>query len=143
MKKLILFFTFLVALQTNAQNVTLQENLWETEGTVNTSLRSGNTLKIGSDFNYVGPKIGGLVASNTLIYTCGYFTNIGGQNRNNLEALDPIMVNSTVWNSNPNSAVYNHTVNGFLLFEGGVYTTISSQNRGSGKSFNLPESLNG
>ena len=62
------------------------------------------------------------------------FSNIGGQNRNNIAALDASTGNATSWNPNANNgpywaAVYALAVSGSTIYVGGFFYNIGGQSR--------------
>ncbi|HYA41426.1 MAG TPA: hypothetical protein VEF34_09000 [Syntrophobacteraceae bacterium] len=78
--------------------------------------------------------VGTLAVSGKTLYVGGTFSRIGGQNRNNLAALDASTGKATSWN--PNAAggqyatgVYALAVGGSTVYAGGAFTAIGGQNR--------------
>lgn len=63
-----------------------------------------------------------------IIYVSGNFTNIGGQSRSNLAAID-INGTATAWNPNANSSAYAYVKSGDLLYLGGFFGSIGGQTR--------------
>ena len=68
------------------------------------------------------------------VYAGGYFTDIGGQSRNNIAALDGSTGTATSWNPNANSTVDALAVSvsprgAVTVYAGGYFTSIGSQAR--------------
>jgi hypothetical protein len=70
-----------------------------------------------------------LVASGSAVYAGGGFTNIGGQARNHIAALDATTGAATAWNPNANDFVYALAVSGSTIYAGGDFTSIGGQAR--------------
>ena len=70
-------------------------------------------------------------ASGSTVYAGGGFTNIGGQARNYIAALDSGVNtnNATAWNPNASSQVWALVLTGTTLYAGGLFTTIGGQTR--------------
>ena len=79
-------------------------------------------------------RVEALVVSGTTVYVGGYFTEIGGQPRNHIAALDAITGTATDWNPNINSSsvdcsVYALAVSGTTIYAGGRFSNIGGQMR--------------
>jgi hypothetical protein len=72
---------------------------------------------------------------NGTLYIGGGFTNVSGQLRNRLAALDTATGLATDWNPNSTSFIYSLASNGSELFVGGNFTTIGGQARNRFASF--------
>jgi len=136
-------------------DTTPRDNFYVTNGSVKSTALSadGETLYIGGDFTYVGPKTGGgaivdttsALKDNSPIvsgvvyasvqdnndgwYIGGDFTKVGSYNRANLAH---ILYDGTVdanWNPGTNDKVFSLEINDTTLFVGGAFTSIGGQNR--------------
>ena len=67
--------------------------------------------------------------SGATLYAGGDFTNIGGQVRNYIAALDTLTGQATAWNPNAQSSIYALAVYGPAVFTGGNFTSIGGQTR--------------
>ncbi|TMQ71523.1 MAG: pyrroloquinoline quinone biosynthesis protein, partial [Candidatus Eisenbacteria bacterium] len=68
------------------------------------------------------------------LYVGGYFTIIGGQQRNSLAALDKTTANATAWDPNPNfslggAVVHALAISGSTVFVGGEMDMMNGVNR--------------
>jgi len=63
------------------------------------------------------------------VYAGGYFTSIGGQNRNRIAALDAGTGAATAWDANANNNVYALAVYAGRVYAGGAFTFIGGQTR--------------
>jgi hypothetical protein len=105
-------------------------DLWVTDGMVDSTLVSGNTLYIGGAFRYVGPPTGSFAAldasgapdltfppvegsvhaiapdGNGGWYLGGFFTHVGGHPCNNLVHIKADHSLDLTWNPNPNNTVF-------------------------------------
>jgi len=70
-----------------------------------------------------------LAVSGSTVYVGGEFTNIGGQTRNNIAALDASTGNATTWDPNANFKVVALAVSGSTVYAGGYFTYIGGQTR--------------
>lgn len=71
-----------------------------------------------------------LALSGTTLYVGGGFTNIGGQARAYIAALDAVTANSgnaTNWNPSPDGDVYAIAVSGTTIFAGGYFSSIGGK----------------
>jgi hypothetical protein len=155
---LLVFFTQVVAL---AQPFTpaVDDNLWETNGTVNTVVRTGNTIYLGGLFDYVGPSTGCGVSLSTQMehlgmmdapaykidgdvnasvpdgaggwYVAGKFKHVGGISRINLVHILPDNTVDPVWNpvALETERVNTITLSGNTVYIGGFFTMINGQVR--------------
>jgi outer membrane protein assembly factor BamB len=67
----------------------------------------------------------------------GSFTNIGGQARNYIAALDATTGNATAWNPNASYSVLGLALSGTKMFAGGGFHTIGGQTRPNLASLDL------
>jgi putative cell wall-binding protein len=81
-------------------------------------------------------RVDGLYLADDVIYAFagsgfgpGGFTNIGGQPRNRLAALDLTTGLATSWNPTPNNAVQSVVREGDIVYAGGFFTSIGGQSR--------------
>src|SRR5439155_24217627 len=65
----------------------------------------------------------------TTVYAGGIFTNIGGQARNYIAALEGTTGTATAWNPSASSTVVALVVSGTTVYAGGVFTSIGGQSR--------------
>lgn len=65
------------------------------------------------------------------IYVGGVFTNIGGQPRSYLAALNANTATPTAWNPNPDNEVYTICISGSTIYVGGRFTHVGGQLRRS------------
>jgi hypothetical protein len=79
----------------------------------------------------------GLIVGNTL-YLGGRFTQMGGQSRNRLAAVDLTTGALQAWNPDANNSIEAMTVSGNVLYVGGTFTQISGQTQARLASFDLP-----
>src|SRR6185295_20151344 len=133
---------------------TPRQNLWTTDGFVNTVVLKGNTLYIGGAFFNVGPVTGSGVPLNATTgavlptfpsvegrvevavrdgsggwYIGGSFTQVGSTARNNLAH---ILANYSVdpaWNPDADNTVYTLAVSGTTVYVGGDFTQIGTITR--------------
>ncbi len=70
-----------------------------------------------------------LALSGSTLYAGGFFSVIGGQNRNRLAALDTSTGLASFWNPNVNSAVYSIVVSGSTIYAGGIFTSVGGMTR--------------
>ena len=75
------------------------------------------------------PYVETLIVSGNTVYVGGMFTNVGGQNRNNIAALDMTTGNATAWNPNANFDVTTLEASGGVMYVGGYFTSIGGQSR--------------
>lgn len=131
----------------------LRDNLWVTNGPVNTVAVSGNVIYLGGEFTQVGPVTGGgiafdagtgaaiqpysMVAGSVLAvasdnsggwYIGGNFTAVLGQPRSNLAHLDA-SGNLTSWDPNANGSVFALAMSGGTVYVGGQFTGINGASR--------------
>lgn len=72
-----------------------------------------------------------------VVYVCGQFTEVGGQPRKGLAALDPSTGAATAWNPNPSGKVFEVEVIGDRLYVGGAITAVGLSARGGAAAFDL------
>jgi len=77
----------------------------------------------------LGPGIYALAISGNTMYAGGDFTDVGGQLRNNLAAIDATTGLATAWDPNANSWVVTLALSGSTVYAGGYFTSISGQLR--------------
>jgi len=70
-----------------------------------------------------------LAVSGGTVYVGGSFTNIGGQARNNLAALDATTGAATAWDPNANDQVDALAISGGVVYAGGYFTSIGGKVR--------------
>ncbi|MBL7669840.1 MAG: IPT/TIG domain-containing protein [Bdellovibrionaceae bacterium] len=70
-----------------------------------------------------------LAAGQSNLYVSGSFTEIGGQARDRLAALDTTTGTSSPWNPGPDSFVYALALSGTTLYAGGDFANIGGQSR--------------
>jgi trimeric autotransporter adhesin len=77
--------------------------------------------------------VNALAVSGTTVYVGGRFTNIGGQTRNSLAALDATVAtnNAKAWDPNMSAggAVFAMTLSGTTVYAGGQFASIGGQTR--------------
>jgi hypothetical protein len=64
-----------------------------------------------------------------VVYAGGEFTNVGGQTRNRIAAIDAITGAATTWNPDASSKVYSLLVSGGIVYAGGNFRNIGGQRR--------------
>ena len=91
-------------------------------------LRTGDAIEDWSaDANNL---VRAIVVSDTRVYTGGYFTSIGGENRNYIAALD--IENGKVigdWDPSAEDWVYSLVLDDTILYAGGEFTAIGNESR--------------
>ncbi|MDZ7289520.1 MAG: PQQ-binding-like beta-propeller repeat protein [candidate division KSB1 bacterium] len=97
----------------------------QADGTVDPNWNPNAT---GNLVNYGSP-IHAIVVSGSTVYVGGNFTNIGGQPRRGIAALDAATGLATAWNPNASSLVRAIVVNGTTVYLGGDFTSIGGQSR--------------
>jgi hypothetical protein len=70
-----------------------------------------------------------MALSASTLYAGGYFTNLGGQARNYIGAVDTSTGNATSFDPDSNSTVYSLQLRGTTLYAGGGFTFIGNQNK--------------
>ncbi len=78
-----------------------------------------------------------LVVSHGVVYTSGYFYNIGGQPRDGVAALDTLTGAATDWYPITNNWTRTLEIAGDTLFAGGMFTSMNGLPRGRLASFDL------
>jgi predicted small secreted protein len=73
--------------------------------------------------------------SGTTVYAGGYFTSIGGQNRNYIAALDATTGKATSWNPNANGPINSLAVSGTTVYVGGCFDSIGGKIRNNIAAF--------
>ncbi len=68
-----------------------------------------------------------LAVTNGTVYVGGQFTNIGGQDRNHIAAIDVITGAATDWNPDANEWVSTLAVDGSTIYVGGGFTSIGDE----------------
>ncbi|MBN2027247.1 MAG: PQQ-binding-like beta-propeller repeat protein [Actinobacteria bacterium] len=81
------------------------------------------------DPDYFDPYYSDLAFDGGVVYVGSNFSYIGGQNRNNLAALDATTGAATAWDPDPNSSVYSLAVDGGVVYVGGNFWNIDGQPR--------------
>jgi len=79
--------------------------------------------------DYYDPYYSDLAFDGGIVYVGSNFSNIGGQPRNYLAALDAATGAATAWNPSPNSSVYGLAVDGGTVYAGGAFSFIGGQPR--------------
>jgi hypothetical protein len=74
----------------------------------------------------------------TTLYICGNFTQVGGQTRKYVAALDALSGSLLGWNPNPSGYVNALSVNGTTVYVGGDFDTIAGQPRSNIAAFDAP-----
>lgn len=130
------------------------ENLYVTNGAVNATVVSGNTIYIGGDFTSVGPATGSFAGIDgttgipdlTLpkvlgkVYAVapdgaggwfigGLFTHVGGIPRNNIAHIKSDKTLDAIWNPNASGAVRALAASGSTVYAGGDFQNIGGQAR--------------
>jgi hypothetical protein len=77
----------------------------------------------------IGSGVVTLAVSGSTVYASGFFTSIGGQNRNWVAALNAGSGLATAWNPNADGTVRAFAVSGATVYAGGNFTSIGGQNR--------------
>jgi hypothetical protein len=131
----------------------IDENMWVTNGTVNTVVHDGGTVYLGGWFTQVGPATGGgvpLDATTGLLppwfprvagsvdvavpdgtggwYIGGWFTSVGGFPRHNLAHLASDL-SVSAWNPDVSNGVDAIAMSGSTIYVGGNFTSIGGQLR--------------
>lgn len=70
-----------------------------------------------------------LAVSGSTIYVGGEFTQIGGESRNNIAALDATTGLATAWDPDCNGTVYGISVSGSTVYAGGGFFTVGGEDR--------------
>lgn len=126
---------------------------WVTDGNVNATVQSGDTLYVGGNFTYIGPNTGSGTSLSLLTgaplansprvdglvlavapdgsggwYLGGQFTKVGGVARQHLAHL---LADQSLdpWDPSPDGAVLALATSGSTVFVGGTFTTIGGQSR--------------
>lgn len=132
---------------------TIDQNLWATDGLVNSIVRDGETIYIGGAFGHVGPATGGgvpidaasggfppsfpkVIGSVDAVapdgfggwYIGGSFTSVGGVHQSNLAHIAADL-SLSAWNPSPNNAVTALAVSGSTVYVGGTFTSVGGQPR--------------
>lgn len=76
-----------------------------------------------------------LEARDGLVYLGGAFSSIGGQQRNNLAAVDGINGTPTTWKPDPNNTVKAIVFSGSTIYVGGKFDTVGGQPRNGAAAF--------
>jgi hypothetical protein len=143
-----------VAIQHNASAQTVQNNLYATDGTVMTTLVSGNTVYIGGNFTRVYPQCGGggalsmssgwyegpVLKIDGVIYAVapdgaggwfigGDFTHVGGSPRGRLAHIQPDKSLDPAWTPNADSTVRAIAVSNSAVYVGGDFSWIGAHPR--------------
>lgn len=152
---LIFLFFSITSTQTQAQELELDTTMWETNGNVKALVSSGNTIYIGGEFTYVGPKTGsGVILNqsdgkvtakpslkiNGRIHTAisdgkgGWF--VGGEFTQVQEVAQKYVAHiladgilDKAWNPNLDARVLILTLSGNIVYIGGDFTRIGGQSR--------------
>jgi hypothetical protein len=70
-----------------------------------------------------------IVPKDSLVYIGGFFTAVGGQNRNNIAALDVATGLATGWNPNASGSVNSVLLSDSTIYAGGYFSNIGGQTR--------------
>jgi hypothetical protein len=74
-------------------------------------------------------RVTSLVRNNNTVYAGGNFTQVGGQPRNFLAAIDATTGAATAWNPDPNYAVWALATAGTTVYAGGGFTSFNGEAR--------------
>ena len=85
----------------------------------------------------IGSGVVTLAVSGSTVYASGFFTSIGGQNRNWVAALNAGSGLATAWNPNADGTVRAFAVSGSTVYAGGNFTSIGGQNRNGIAALNV------
>ncbi|HYA41761.1 MAG TPA: carboxypeptidase-like regulatory domain-containing protein, partial [Syntrophobacteraceae bacterium] len=88
-------------------------------------------------------QVSALAASGGIVYAGGYITNIGGQARSSLAALDASTGAATSWNPSPDFMVNALAVSDDMVYVGGVFATIGGENRPYFAQFGVTYTISG
>lgn len=78
-----------------------------------------------------------ILPSGSLIYIGGYFSQIGGQPRNSIAAVDASSGIATSWNPNIGGTVNSLAILDDLIYVGGLYTQVNSQTKNNLSAINI------
>lgn len=98
-------------------------------GAVSTSADTGNVT--GWNPNATGGYVRAMALSGTTMYVGGSFSNVGGQSRNRIAALDTTINtnNATSWNPSANGLINTLVTRGSTVYAGGEFTNIGGSSR--------------
>ncbi len=102
------------------------------EGIAALDNNTGDATSWNPNASNVDPRIALIrttLISGSTIYIGGQFSNIGGQSRNNIAALDINSALATSWNPDADDTVRALATNGTLIYAGGSFSSIGGQNR--------------
>jgi FlgD Ig-like domain/Cohesin domain len=101
------------------------------DGTVDSNWdpNPSGTLKTEGMAFYASMHIYAIVVSGSTIYVGGNFTNIGGQPRHGIAALEASTGQATSWNPNASSIVRSLAVKDTTVYAGGLFDSIGGQSR--------------
>ena len=96
---------------------------------------------VGESPEWVPGNVRALAVSGSTVYVGGTFTQIGGQPRSRIAALDTSSGLATAWNPDASSAVNVVAVDGSTVYVGGGFTTIGGQTRRRLAAINVSDGL--
>ena len=88
-----------------------------------------------------GTAVNAVTVISNQVFVGGIFTNIAGQVRTNLAALDPVTGAALNWAPNPNSTVSSLATWSSRLFVGGFFTRINGLGRSNTVEYDLGNGL--
>ncbi len=77
----------------------------------------------------VDQRVLALAVAGNVVYAGGGFTDVGGQTRNSIAAIDATTGRPTAWNPGANGIVTTIAVAGNVVYAGGDFTTVGGQTR--------------
>ena len=149
----VIAFVAMLGMAAAAQAQAVDTRFWVTDGNINATVQSGDTLYLGGNFTYVGPNTGSGTSLSLITgapvtnsprvdgqvlavasdgaggwYLGGQFTKVGGVARQHLAHL---LADQSLdpWDPSPDGAVLAIATSGSRVFVGGTFTTIGGQSR--------------
>jgi len=90
---------------------------------------SGNATSWDPNLSGGNNFVNSIVPAGSTVYVGGDFTNIGGQSRNDLAALDATTGAATGWDPGPDATVGSIVIDGSTVYVGGGFSTIAGEAR--------------